>query len=318
MSCPDCDYFTDRRDNLTRHISVEHSNKKMVESMLEEILIGVTTSVAIPCVDATAATGGDVADGVSVDEESPYLRMRNARVAEIQKEFQMLFPTFGEEVSGLRVKPKKKKKKKNANKLVTSCRKSSRVHRNIIEGEFSVNSLTEEAAGAEEMVENCPGEEDAGGSDDQVLVAEEYGRGGDIQVLAGGDHTQGADIHVLANVELGGHGPTLQEGPGEANDGAYEDHNLGKHGCLPCGLTFRDSSNLKRHVQLVHTRRSEPIHCPRSWCKEEFDVLAEMRQHKVNCMMVCPYEGCMKRFIRPEKFAAHQRSHSALARRMND
>ena len=91
---------------------------------------------------------------------------------------------------------------------------------------------------------------------------------------------------------------------------------LGKHGCLPCGLKFRDNYNLKRHVQLVHDVRHEPVLCPRPWCQKEFNILAEMKAHLVTCLKVCP--SCMKTFDRLDKFTAHQRGHLRMARRMTD
>ena len=44
---------------------------------------------------------------------------------------------------------------------------------------------------------------------------------------------------------------------------------LGKYGCLPCGMKFRDTPNLKRHVGLVHEVRQQPVMCPRPWCKAQ-------------------------------------------------
>ena len=96
----------------------------------------------------------------------------------------------------------------------------------------------------------------------------------------------------------------------------HQDH--GQHGCLPCGLSFRDTSNLRRHVDLVHGVRQDLIPCPRPWCQAKFSILAEMRQHKVECVMVCPYPNCRKAFIRPDKYAGHQRAHEAMAGRMAD
>ena len=83
-------------------------------------------------------------------------------------------------------------------------------------------------------------------------------------------------------------------------------------------MSFRDRGNLKRHVQLVHQARMDPIKCSRSWCKAEFTILAEMKKHLKDCYMVCPYADCLKTFIRPEKLAAHERGHLVMARRMAD
>ena len=224
MFCTDCDYFTDRRDNLARHISVEHSHMKMVASLIEDILTGVKAAVGTPCEaadgeDGTAAGVEDVSVAVagSGHEESPYLRMRNARVAEIQKEFKMLFPTFEEEVRGLRVKPKKKNKKNPL--LLTSCRKSSRVPRRSFDDDHPVpvNSLTEEVTGDEEMVDNCSNGNDGRRADEQVLVGGDEGQGADDQVLAGGDngHGGGTDNLVLVGREVDGDVPIPAWAPGE-------------------------------------------------------------------------------------------------------
>ena len=45
---------------------------------------------------------------------------------------------------------------------------------------------------------------------------------------------------------------------------------LGKYGCLPCGMKFRYTPNLKRHVGLVHEVRKQPVMCPKPCCKAQF------------------------------------------------
>ena len=81
-------------------------------------------------------------------------------------------------------------------------------------------------------------------------------------------------------------------------------------------MSFRDVRNLRRHVKLVHEMRSIPVGCPRSWCTAKFSILAEMMKHKETCLMMCPYPGCSKGFRREKLFAAHQRGHLVMARRM--
>ena len=103
--------------------------------------------------------------------------------------------------------------------------------------------------------------------------------------------------------------------PGETADEAGGSH-LGKYGCVGCSMSFRDLRNLKRHVKLVHELRSIPVGCPRSWCTAEFSILAEMIKHKETCLMMCPYPGCSKGFRREKLFAAHQRGHVVMTRRM--
>ena len=45
---------------------------------------------------------------------------------------------------------------------------------------------------------------------------------------------------------------------------------LDKYGCLPCGMKFRYTPNLKRHVGLVHEVRKQPVMCPKPCCKAQF------------------------------------------------
>ena len=93
---------------------------------------------------------------------------------------------------------------------------------------------------------------------------------------------------------------------------------LGKYGCVPCGMKFRDRGNLKRHVKQMHEVRSTPVICPRTWCQAEFSILANMMKHKETCFLVCPYPGCQKTFRMESRFSAHQRAHLVMTRRMSD
>ena len=100
--------------------------------------------------------------------------------------------------------------------------------------------------------------------------------------------------------------------------GDQDQSGLGKFGCIPCGMRFRDGGNLKRHVTLVHQIRTTPVKCPRAWCKEEFTILVDMLRHKENCLMMCPYPDCSKKFKKRSRFDGHQRAHLVMTRRMVD
>ena len=155
------------------------------------------------------------------------------------------------------------------------------------------------------------------------------------EVVDNSDRGEGVENTGSENLDNPGGNATVGElavnlGAGESEEHLVEgglsgsnvqggDHqDLGKHGCIPCELRFRDAGNLKRHVDLVHMARLDPIPCPRPWCEAKFLILAEMNKHKVDCVLVCPYSDCMKRFIRSDKFAGHQRAHKVMAKRMAD
>ena len=343
MYCPDCDYTSDRMDNMTRHMQGEHGSKKMVSSLIDEILDSVINS---------AEDEKEVA--VDEEEESPYLRARNERIAEIQVEFNRLFPRFEKEANELRVarKEKGKNRKKNPNFAVTA-RRSSRVVRSGVQGLHEGNlrggEPVENHAGGE-VVENLGGgqseslENYAGGE-----MMENIGVGQSVEYLAGRESEENlaggeseenladgveSEEHIAVGMSeeniaggvseenvAGGESEKDQVGSsGDLFEGteASNHPDLGQFGCLPCQLSFRDTSNLKRHVELVHMVRLETIKCPRPWCKAQFNILAEMRQHKIGCVKVCPYTDCLKTFTRGDKFAAHERGHIVMARRMAD
>ena len=162
---------------------------------------------------------------------------------------------------------------------------------------------SDQAGGVSEAVAFVADEESAGGGLDGAAS------GGRAITGEGGQDVPGGDPvgQVIGEADLFGGGL-----------GSGENPDLGRFGCIPCMLSFRDRNNLKRHVQLVHQARLEAIKCSRSWCKAEFIILAEMKQHLKGCVMVCPYSDCLKTFIRPEKLAAHERGHLVMARRMAD
>ena len=127
---------------------------------------------------------------------------------------------------------------------------------------------------------------------------------------------------IQADAELPGEQQVVaqiaaDELPGDAGDLVHFE-STDKFRCLPCGMSFRDSGNLKRHVRLKHEVRETAVKCPRTWCKEEFNILAEMDKHRETCRLLCPYAGCSKVFRKQSLFDAHQRAHLIMARRMSD
>ena len=299
----------------------EHSSRKMVTIFLDEMIAGVVNS---------AKLGSRAVE----EEETPYLRDRNLRVRAIQAEFHSMFPQFESELQDLRVGRRVKGKKKRRSSIsMMPARRSSRVARSDVE---RIDGLEYEELGADGYDDAIAGGILAGGDLTGGDEAEGDEAGGDEAGgdeaggdEAGGDEPEGDESEGdLAGGALPVGGPPGGDLPGGYHPGELPGGNfpgeepvnsdLGHHGCAPCGLAFRDTGNLKRHVQLVHRARLDMIKCPRPWCKAEFNILAEMREHKKGCFKVCPYTDCLKSFVRPDKFAAHQRSHLVMASRMAD
>ena len=294
MTCAHCKYRTNRKDNLARHVKTEHSNFKMVSQLLDDVL---SNAVKPTCEDVE-----------EVEEDvDPRVRARNERVARIQAEFQELFPSFEQEVRELGFSKKQKgiKRKKNPESLVAVKRISRRAL-----SEIGVSNLEEQQQPSmdvelevsstrvsEELNIGAAGEDSrhsvrVAGADEEDSVQSE------ARVAGAGDGSE--DIVVGADEEEG-----VAAG-------------LGRYGCLPCGMKFRDTLNLRRHVRLVHEARKQPVKCPRPWCKSQFLILTEMWQHKANCMKVCPFPACQRKFVREDKFASHERYHMTMVRRMQD
>ena len=81
--------------------------------------------------------------------------------------------------------------------------------------------------------------------------------------------------------------------------------------CPNCLTSFRDSFQVERHFNTVH---SDPGICDR--CKNVFGDKFSLMKHKKGCLFLCTWVGCDKRFQRKERFDSHIRYHNQLARRM--
>ena len=299
----------------------------MILSLVKE-LISAATSVECAqsqVMDMVSSLVDEIITNV-VDESrdaelSPYLRMRNQRVALIHAEFRQQFPDFERDVRNLRVAGRRRRMKAKVVGAGMVARRSSRLDkpRGLSSG---AGVLVVPTSG----YSNEDGQEEMEiGSDCETAVG---GRGGEGCQEETGDGGQGdcqeetgarEGGYYLEENGTGGEGWSQEESGAGSVEGRQEEaggQDLGKHGCPPCGLKFRDSYNLKRHVQFVHEARQEPVSCPRPWCEQNFDILAEMKEHLRGCLKVCSI--CLKTFDRLDKYAAHQRAHVRLARRMRD
>ena len=220
--------------------------------------------------------------------ESLFVKYRNERVARIQAEFKELFPNFDDEVRSLKfVRQKRTGRRKMT--WPEAVRRSSRIASGGDEGDCGeVGEVQEKVAENEDLTLHSIGQDSRESCNLPPINLEE-------QAL---DLSEDGQIAAM----------------GSAGDNLY----LGKHGCVPCKMRFRDSGNLKRHVQLIHEKRDILVDCPRTWCNAKFSIFADMWRHKESCLMVCPYAGCSKAFRKEKRFESHQRSHQAMARRMSD
>ena len=110
------------------HLTIDHEN--MVGSMLEDIITTVMSKVV--------EDGQEIIEEEEEDDDgiSSFLKARDARVAEIQAEFEHQFPSFRKEVRDLRVVKKVKRKSKTVG-FETPARKSSRIrgHLSVVDQE---------------------------------------------------------------------------------------------------------------------------------------------------------------------------------------
>ena len=315
FTCPHCEYDTDRKDNLSRHIKTEHSIYKLVSSLLDESLTNLKDENGLK----------------ETHEVSPYEKARNERVAQIEAEFRKQFPLFEQEVMSLGYKNKNKKKKSPHSANGMGRKRSSRL--NVPEllpkdaphvevpDELHVGPAGESGRGRSVSSGNGSGlgqgssvaseEGSVSGEGCSVSIGEGFSLG-EGRSVSGGESSglSGESCAAGSSVQTGGASVSVEEN--------LDDRDLGMFGCLPCEMKFRDNANLIRHVELVHKARKHPVKCPRHRCNAEFLILKEMWAHKNLCMKVCPYPDCKKTFIRQDKFASHERYHLVLARRMKD
>ena len=323
VTCEFCNYSTDRLDNLARHVKKKHGIWQMIFSLVSDIVTEVVEQFNVEhtgeketCEDVLVLEDPvkEVLEKQSgeVRKLSEYEQVREQRVAEIQAEFRKKFPDFHHELSMLKM-PKKKSKVGRVRKVISGSfarRRSSRVSTKVayleVDGTVSGEDLGD--GDAPDVVKEAGAE--AGAGDLEVAGAEDLEVAGRMDLVVAGEEDQ--EVTGGAEQEIAGGGDHLVAG-GEDPEVAGAEFR-----CLPCGKTFRDRANMERHWRLIHGQRETPLLCPRTWCFQEFDSVAEQRKHKDNCWLLCPYEGCSKTFNRERFFAAHQRAHKIMERRMMD
>ena len=243
-------------------VMVDQNQKNLVaSSLLDDILSKVVSQNRM---DAQAMIEEELEGSVKI---YPYEKARNARIAQIQLEFEQQFPTFRKEVQELRVVLKPVRKKKG---IKTAERKSYRIQ------DQSPSVLT--------LVDNDEIELQSGGSGAQedshesvVMLIESDGsgvngtgvhNGGDVEIEYGDMEASACDVEVgvgeteacVGNVPGGAAngdmGVILESGAGDVEAGAVGEavvdaaaaENMeagaisdvpGKFACLPCEMTFR-------------------------------------------------------------------------------
>ena len=296
VACEFCDYQTERLDNLNRHVRKNHGIWQVISALLLDVIDGVVDQFdkkeGAKEKEAREELLEDEVHKVAekghgaVKEMSKYEQLRMKRIAEIQEEFKKKFPDLRQELAKLKMPRKKTRGSRKVSIGSSVTRRSSRF---FAKGE----SLEVDGCGEED---EDKGREDSETSGKNVVnMVEEDGEAD----LAG---EEGATNDLVAE---------------EIADGSDQDASK-QFRCIPCNKSFRDTANLRRHEKLIHQQRETPLPCPRTWCLEEFYTVADVKKHKDTCWLVCPYEGCSKVFDRERFFAAHQRAHKILAKRMVD
>ena len=195
--CSQCAYRTSRRENLERHMKSRHFSLRIISSLLDSVLCDVVGVVQENIAEEVIM--GEVEE--SGDEViSAHVKARNERVAEIQAEFQRLFPSFDREVQELGLGAKTTKKRKRSQLQKVDPRKSQRVQKR---GHTELTPDLEAGNDPEEV----------------VLEARENIEDQETAVVESGDS-------LAVNLE--------------AADLANGDNSdIGKFVCLPCGIAFR-------------------------------------------------------------------------------
>ena len=260
------------------------------------------------------------------DDIYPYERMRNLRVALLEAEFKLQCPDFDKEVEELKMKMRVQKK-------IGARGKRKMIPTSFVARRSSRRSSGDCVLGPESSVTNNGEDEDETGGSESEVYADLVEDAGVPDIQADVDASEGQlDAEVIDGVSDGqgdvGSQHIQTEDAGSQQDAGVPEHcdqagdivheAVGKFGCIPCDMSFRDVANMRRHVKLMHEPRLDPVRCPRTWCKAEFTNMVEMISHRRNCFLVCPAPGCFKTFQKEFHFATHQRYHKAMAKRMKD
>ena len=273
---------------MERHMKTKHTGEIVVSSILNDIIRTMGE-------DHNDKEEDNEMEVIDDDNLSLYERLRNQRVAAVQAEFKRLFPTFEKEVVELRVNRKKRKRGKTL-RQDQSVRRSGRNKSSAVSYFGDASGLNEEDQGRIEedsMVDAQP----------RSLIESEVSEtdhGGSSSVPAGVDVTR------------------IEQGFGDSGQADPNLAVLGKFGCIPCEMSFRDQCNLRRHVKTMHEPKLVPLSCPRTWCKAEFYTMVDMINHRRSCLLACPYPGCSLTFMWQYRFDAHKRSHQTMEKRMRD
>ena len=288
LCCEFCSHKTARKDNMERHIKSKHASEMIVSSVLNDIISTLGEKYEDKKEDNEMEAPDD-------DNLSLYERIRNQRVAAVQAEFKRLFPSFENEVLGLKVSRKKRKTGKTLRPALI-VRRSGRKRSSVV-------SNCEDVSGSNE--------EDRGRTDEDSVVDDQTRSVVELQVsdTDNGGFSAGPAGDDSDMPELG------FENSGQANPDLAA---LGKFGCIPCDMSFRDQCNLRRHVKRMHEPKLVPISCPRTWCKAEFSTMMEMINHRKNCLLACTSPGCSLTFMWQYRYDAHQRFHRRMEKRMKD
>ena len=272
----------------------------MVSSLLDDIIEQFDASIEVIEEDAMKDAPQE-----NEMELSAYEKLRNQRIKEFQAEFRSKFPNFEEEVLKLKVTRKKCGGKRKTSHKISATTRSSRgvIVDNLVQEKLMSDQMEKVSDTVVVDEQSSVIHEQPGLLDDQPVPLDDQPVLLDDQLRMLGDQ-HGVET-VISDEQVG-------------HDGDHDQSVLGKYGCVPCDMRFRDTGHLRRHVLLMHVTRTSPVSCPRTWCIAEFTILADMIKHKETCLLACPYPDCDKTFIWEKPFSAHQRAHQIMARRMSD
>ena len=293
-SCSECQFKTNRRETLSRHQKRRHFSLCVVSELLDGIIARVVQKED----GAEQEMLGDVSEGSSrqvvlsmldgllndvvVEKTEEYIivesaedenlseceQKRNRRVAQIRAEFDLLYPSFAQEVRDLRVIKSVRKRRKV---FQTPVRKSNRIQK---QGEVDESEVVMGATNGTEVEEDIllgdlqPGiDEDLedGIGDGAIVNVEQAGEDGSTEAemnsvrngVSGAGDRDAIDVGVVV------HGSGVS-GDGESNAGeeyisTVSDCDLelaamgaaapplGRFACIPCERSFRYLSIILRN-----------------------------------------------------------------------